>query len=116
MITLDLLAAVIVLGIACWRLARILPTDTVAEPIRGRIAEWTYPEVQLPANIAQRRQWIGSLLSCQICLAFHIAWMITVFWSLVILGEWIGWMFLIVWPSVAGVAAIAALYDQGDPE
>ena len=110
--TTNTLATIIILGLASWRLARIVPTDTIAQPLRDRLTLWTYPEEE-PGR-PQLREWFGQLVSCQICLGFWVAGLVTLFYSLVVAGAWLGWAFVIWWPAVAAVSAVASLYDQGD--
>ena len=73
-----------------------------------------YPDDPIPLENGARRQWVGKLLSCQVCSGWWVAALIVVFWSLVVVDHWLGWAFLIWWPAVAGVSALASLYDTGD--
>ena len=104
---LNYLATIIVLGLVAWRVARIVPLDSIAEPVRERIALWTYPET--PRKSAAKRELVGTLLSCTVCLSFHVAWMTVLFYELVVVGEFAGWGFLIEWFAVAGVASVLSL-------
>jgi hypothetical protein len=115
--TLDTAATILILGIAAYRLARILPVDEIAQPVRDRITLWTYPDKpEITAKETAQRKWVGKLLACPVCLGWWISPVVVVFYSLVIVGEWFGWGFLIWWPAVAGVGAIAALRVDGASE
>jgi len=107
MMTLDTFATVLVLGLVVYRISRILPVDAVAEPVRARVEMWTYPEAA-PSR-PKFREWVGQLLSCPVCLSWWIAAVVVIFWSLVVVGVWPGWFFLILWPAVAAVSAVTAL-------
>lgn len=100
-----------VLGLATWRLARIVPTDTIAQPLRDRITVWTYPppEKEVSDRQARGRAWVGQLLSCQVCLGWWISLAVVVFWSLVLVDSWLGWAVLIWWPAVAAASAVLSL-------
>jgi hypothetical protein len=112
--TLDTLAAILILGLMTYRIARIIPVDDVAEPIRSRITLWTYPEKEISTKAAARRVWLGRLLACPVCLGWWVAGLVVLFYSLVIVDEWFGFAFLIFWPATAGVATITALWADSE--
>ena len=81
---LNQLTYILILGITTWRLARIIPIDDVAEPIRTKITMYTYPETEITERNQLIREWIGRLLSCTVCLSVWVAPLVVLFWSLVV--------------------------------
>ena len=104
---LNYLATIIVLGLVAWRVARIVPLDSIAESLREKIALWTYPETV--GKSQGRREFVGTLLSCTVCLSFWVSGAAVLFYELVVVDEFAGWMFVIEWLAVAGAAAVLSL-------
>jgi hypothetical protein len=112
--TLNTLATILILGFAVYRISRVLPVDEIAEPLRVRIELFTYPERELSTKATARRLWLGRLASCPVCLGWWVSALAVLFYSLVVVGDWMGWAFLIFWPATAGVGAAIALVVDHD--
>jgi hypothetical protein len=109
MLNLDALAAILILGLVTYRISRVLPVDEIAQPFRDRIELWTYPEKELSPRSAVTRVWLGRLSACPVCIGWWVSALVVAFYSLVVVDDWFGWSFLIVWPATAAVGAVVAL-------
>lgn len=96
----------VILALATYRVGRLVILDEIFDVPRDRFFEW----LMKPETLSTRRVWFNSLLTCPYCLTMWIAAGVTVFWSLVVHGEWLGWSFLLVWPAVAAASLVPWAY------
>jgi hypothetical protein len=101
---LDLLTFVI-LAFATYRIARFLVLDTLIDGPRDKFHDW----LTKPESLSVWRLKLAELLTCPYCITVWVAAGVTVFWSLVV-DEWLGWAFLLVWPAVAGASLVPWAY------
>jgi hypothetical protein len=99
------LGVVLIIGLAAYRLARLLAHDKIGQPVRDR----TY---KLSVENPGIGRWVNSLATCPFCLSVYFA-AIGVFWyAWLIAPTWPGWgETLLAIPAAAGVAALAAAID-----
>jgi hypothetical protein len=100
------LSIVVILGLVCARLARIIAVDKIGEPVR----QWLYRH--------QAKRWLGgwlySLITCPWCISVHAALWSVLWWIWLILPTWPGWgEFLVAWWAVAGAASVILSIDIG---
>lgn len=92
------LATVVIVALAVYRLARIIPSDVIAEPIRARLYRWSWADterVAVPGDDDQLavievqhrnergepeprprgvvRPYVNALLTCPVCSGFWLA-------------------------------------------
>ncbi len=111
--TLIVLASLILLPFAVYRITRFFIMDTVIDGTRDKIHNWLLRPND-DQEVPLLRFKAHELLSCPYCLSVWVAAACVVFWSLVIADQWIGWSFLIFWPAVAGAALVP--YEYVDAE
>lgn len=72
------LAVVVVLALASYRLARIVARDTITEPFRARLYEWSWIDPDggrgdpVPRK-GQLRCYVNELLTCMLCLGLWVS-------------------------------------------
>jgi len=107
------LTTFVVLSFATYRIGRFLLLDSLIDEWRDRLylkLTVTAPDQPLPTW----RSKLVDLLTCSYCITVWIALFVTLFWSLVVV-DWIGWAFLLVWPAVAAGSLVPWAYidDEG---
>lgn len=106
----DLLTFVI-LSAATYRVARFLILDTLIENLRIRVHTW----LTNPESISVTRLKVAELITCPWCLTVWVALAVVTFWSLVVV-DWIGWAFLLVWPAVSAGSLVFWTYVDNEEE
>lgn len=87
------LAEAVVLGLATYRLSRVIPLDDVAEPVRRRVQLW---QLEGGSDSRGRRVALAKLVTCPDCSAV-----------------WIGLGLALLWQARAGRWLVTALAAAG---
>jgi len=96
------LELVIVLGLAAWRLTRIIPADRVAVPLRNAIVVWAFGEHGRAWKV-----WLHDLVTCNLCFSLYVSGAVTGVFGLY--SGWLGWAWLWQWAAVWAVATGLAI-------
>lgn len=102
---IDLLAVVVVVGLAAYRLARVIAHDKIGEPVRKRAYK---------ASVEHGRagRWLNSLVTCPFCLSVYFAAAAVIWWAWLVAPSWPGWgAVLLAIPAAAGVGAVLSAVD-----
>lgn len=102
----------VVLSAATYRIARFLVLDSLIDGTRDQV----YQKLMvLPPGetIPLWRSKLADLMTCSYCATVWIAAAVTLFYSLVI-ADWIGWAFLLVWPAVAAGSLVFWAYIDNE--
>lgn len=99
------LAVIVIIGLAAYRLARVIAHDKIGEPIRKR----TY---KAAVEHGGPGRWLNSLITCPFCLSVWFAVLGVGWYAWMIAPTWPGWgEFLLAIVAVAGVGAILSAVD-----
>ena len=98
-----MLPAVTVIGLAAYRIARVIAHDKIGEPIRHRAYESIarYPKFGV---------WLNSLVTCPFCLTVYASAGGVAWYSLTIAWPGAGAVLLMI-PAAAGIAAVLSAAD-----
>lgn len=102
----------IVLSAATYRIARFLVLDSLIDEWRDRLYLKLLPPIP-GTTLSLWRRKVADLMTCSYCATVWVAAAVTVFWSLV-LADWIGWAFLIVWPAVSAGSLVFWTYIDSE--
>jgi hypothetical protein len=120
------LEIVAVLGLAAFRLTRLVTTDTITDPLRGWLYRWAWDEstpievtapdgrrVLVPSPRAAWRTWLYDLLTCPWCLG---VWFSAAVWALWKYGDAPGRGFIAVFAIAGFQGAIGQFVVGSEPD
>lgn len=103
------LTVVLILAFVVYRVARVATVDAISDPWRA----WLYTQVQ---EVGPERRsvarWALKLLTCGFCLGVWLAFLVVLFWSLVIADDWLGWEYPVASLAVAGAQSLMTAADK----
>lgn len=106
------LAVIVVLGLAAYRLARLVAVDSLTEDVRAVVYRWAWiddPDADVdPSPRGRVRPYLYELLTCPFCVGVWTSAGVFVVYGLVA-ASLAGWYVAI--PAVAGVAALGSAVD-----
>lgn len=104
--TVEQLALAALIGLAGWRVARLVAKDTVTDPFRTALGRWAWND-GTQSYRSPTRAFAWNLVTCTFCLS---VWFVALAWF-VYAQRWPGWSDLVVIGGGAGVAALCATRD-----
>ena len=107
--SIDGLAAVLILAFVVYRIARVMTVDAISDPWRA----WLYSQVQNTGPDKRSfARWALKLLTCPYCLGVWLAFIVVLFWSLVVADDWLGWEYPLAALAVAGAQSLMTSADK----
>jgi len=109
-VSIPTFLALLVVGLAGYRLTRVVTSDSISDPFRAWLWDRAYThagmtydfqhDTQAPAVRSKAWRWVYDLLSCPYCLGFWLT--LAVWWGYTFGPEWVE----------RGVEALAAVGVQ----
>lgn len=76
------LAVVVILGLAAYRLTRVLTVDSISDPARAVLYDWAWGGTRdRPTSRGRARGWVYELLTCSHCLGVWVSLAAVAAWS-----------------------------------
>lgn len=109
------LGAIVLVGLASYRVARLVTKDTICEPLRRVVYDWAWIDPQVKGQDPKpraggARTWLYSLLSCPLCFGVWTSALLMLLWAAVTPVD-VGWRWAASLAAVAGVQSLVALAD-----
>lgn len=107
-----------ILGLAVFRMSRLVVSDTIIEPARLRVLA-RYPSSStvfmsggegrvwvpdLDGWIAEKPSWLGELISC--------VWCVSIWISVVVMVVWWVWPVVVWWLTPLALSAVAGIVEE----